>query len=208
MQRIKFVKKQHEIGDVYTFFFEKPAGFSYKAGQHGIFILPGLFRPHPFSFSSSPDETYLAFSTHLRLSSRFKRRLGGLNEGGRVYMIGPLMDFILKPGRKHVFLAQGIGITPFRSMVLAAKSHYPELSASLIHVSSTPHLFREITESSLTFSAYPSSSGEFHELLSATPTSAVFYISGSPSFITSVRQELINRGVEKSDIKADSFLGY
>lgn len=135
-------------------------------------------------------------TTHLRTSSRYKRHLG------------PLMDFTLQPGRPHVFLAQGIGITPFRSIALYVKAHHPEFSVSLIHVSSGSHLFREDTEASIGHASYPSSSSEFYELLLTVQTDAVFYLSGGPSFISGVRQKLSQKGVYRSDIKTDSFLGY
>lgn len=61
---LSFVKKVHVTDDIYTFYLTPNKQFKHAAGQHGIFIMPGLHRPHPFTLSSSPGEEFIAFSTH------------------------------------------------------------------------------------------------------------------------------------------------
>ncbi len=38
-RELKFVERRKETEDVYTFLFEKEEGVTWKAGQHGLFVL-------------------------------------------------------------------------------------------------------------------------------------------------------------------------
>lgn len=207
--RLSFLEKVHLSGDIYTFTFSKPIHINHKAGQHGIFILPGFYRPHPLSLSSAPEEEYISFTTHIRKSSRFKQRLMQLEKGDAIYMIGPILDFTLDTNSKnHVFLAQGIGITPFRSMLLHTSKHHSTDRTTLIHVDSRAHTFRELTESLATKAHYPTRSEEFKKIATKQDTNSTFYISGTPRFIKATQELLRSLGVEKERVKVDSFFGY
>ena len=204
-----FIDKVHEHDDVYSFRFEKPKGFTHKAGQHSIFFLANMSRPHPFSITSAPEEEYLSFATHIRSGSRFKQSLAHLKKGDKVYMFGPILNFTFKKNQNsHVFLAQGIGITPFRSMITHAdKMSLPD-SITLIHVARDVHTFREVTEKTSATTYYPRSSKEFRAALQKQNPKSIFYISGSPKFTRSSKILLHELGVKANHIKTDSFLGY
>jgi ferredoxin-NADP reductase len=104
--------------------FERPDGFTFKAGQFAELTLiappqtddEGSTRP--FSINSAPDDLDLRFATRLR-ESAFKRVLAELPPGTEVKVDGPFGDFTLHndASRAAVLLAGGIGVTPFRSMV-------------------------------------------------------------------------------------------
>lgn len=205
---LEFVKSAHETGDIYTFYFKKPKT-SHRAGQHALFILPGWYRPHPFSISSAPEEEFLAFTTHVDTGSRFKRKLKSMQPGATMIMIGPVLRFVLRAGnRSHVLLAQGIGITPFRSMMVSAGMRSIGAKIALIHVDSHEHAFQATTRQHASMAAYPASKVEFSQLLEKQSADQAFYISGSPVFVRETRTSLKKLGVAKRDIKTDSFLGY
>lgn len=209
MPSLKFIKKVHEHDDVYSFFFEKPKNLTYKAGQHGVFFLPGLYRPHPFSLTSAPHETEVSFSTKIREGSRFKQKLMRLKKGDAAYMFGPLMNFTFDSRyNSHVFLAQGIGVTPFQSMMAHATHSGMTDSITIIHVSRAGHTFKETTKKSSTTAHFPTSTDEFQGHLFTQDTQSVFYISGSPKFIRRTKQLLKELGVPSSRVKTDLFLGY
>ncbi len=136
---IPFLEKKQINYDAWNFYFEKPfqnaqgkpAGFKYRAGQYIKIKLPinnpdnrGISRY--FTLSSSPTEEYLCITTRI-IKSTFKATLSNLEKGARVEARGPWGDFVLdendkKPfqnaqGRQLIFLAGGIGLTPFRSML-------------------------------------------------------------------------------------------
>lgn len=207
--QLSFTKKKHETGDIYTFYFTPKKPLKHKAGQHGLFILPGLYRPHPFTLSSAPDEDYVTISTHIDTGSRYKKRLMNLKRGDKMQLVGPILDFTIQPNEtNHVFLAQGIGITPFRSMLVDAHNEKLPIKTTLIHVDKSDHAFQSITRKTATHAHYPKSSQEFNFYMNDLDTSSLFYISGSPHFIRQTRKYLLEMGVASNRIKSDLFFGY
>ncbi len=122
-----FDHAKDEASNIRTFYFrpEKPA--HYTAGQYTELALP---HPHPdkrggrrwFTLSSSPTEDLLSITTKYAGdddTSSFKRTLFKLKPGSEVHMADPMGDFVLPKliQTPLVFVAGGIGITPFHSML-------------------------------------------------------------------------------------------
>ena len=107
-----------------SFRFAKPSGWSYRAGQ---FVDITLLDPpetdaegnlRGFSISSAPREEVITITTRLR-DTAFKRVLQAMPLGTLVKMEGPFGDLRLHhAARPAVLLAGGIGITPFRSILV------------------------------------------------------------------------------------------
>jgi predicted ferric reductase len=94
--------------------------FSFRAGQFA-WILPSRnpFTPtyHPFSISSSTHASRLEFT--IKRVGGFTGSMRQLRVGDRVYVDGPHGSFTLEshPGMGYVFVAAGVGVTPFLSML-------------------------------------------------------------------------------------------
>jgi predicted ferric reductase len=94
--------------------------FTFRAGQFA-WILPSRnpFTPtwHPFSMSSSARGSRVEFT--IKQVGGFTDSLRQLRLGDRVYVDGPHGSFTLEdhPGMGYVFLAAGVGVTPFLSML-------------------------------------------------------------------------------------------
>lgn len=120
------LKSRREIAvGTMAFHFEKPEGFQFKAGQ---FVNLALIDPpetdtkgnrRTFSIASAPYEQDLIVVTRMR-DTAFKRILKTMPLGTAVKIQGPFGSLTLEenPSRPVVMLAGGIGITPFRSMIL------------------------------------------------------------------------------------------
>ena len=109
--------------DTKTFAFERPSDLEYAPGQFFFVLLVGSnesgTRPieHHFSFSSSPTETDVEFTTRMT-GHEFKNRLEMLEPGEVVHLAGPDGAFVLGPTMRRIaYVCGGIGITPARSTV-------------------------------------------------------------------------------------------
>ncbi len=124
------LKDREEVAErTMAFRFEKPAGWTFKAGQ---FVDISLIDPpqtdsegntRGFSISSAPHEEFLMVTTRMR-DTAFKRVLRTLPLGTQVKVEGPFGNLALhnNVARAAVFLAGGIGISPLRSIVVWAAS--------------------------------------------------------------------------------------
>ena len=74
---VKLTDKIERTSDITSFRFDPPKGFTYLPGQFFFVYIPAEVEGnimHHFSFSSSPSEPYLEFTTRMR-DSPFKKRL-------------------------------------------------------------------------------------------------------------------------------------
>lgn len=132
-----------ERGDAYTLVLkpEGHRGLAFKPGQFTwltILSSPFFIREHPFSFSSSAMQNGSVELTIKELGD-FTRTIKTLQPGTRAYLDGPYgafsVDFELAPG--YVFIAGGVGITPFISMLRTLADRRDQRSLVLFYGSKT-----------------------------------------------------------------------
>jgi ferredoxin-NADP reductase len=122
---VTFVKSVLEAENIRTFYFKPEQAFRYTAGQFTELTLP---HSNPddrgskrwFTLSSSPSQELLSITTKFDLKgSSFKNALQALQPGTSLKMADPMGDFVLPKLTQTplIFIAAGIGITPFRSML-------------------------------------------------------------------------------------------
>jgi glycine betaine catabolism B len=210
LRTLTLVSSEAIGGDVTSFSFTPKRQFGFRAGQHGLLFIPkgGM---KPFSIASSPAEETIMIGTRLSSGSKFKLALAALKPGDRVRFLGPLMNFTTA-GTRHelVFLAQGVGITPIRSILLDITDRGLAKKTTIIHVG-YDHAFRAETERLADSAVYPSTSESFRTaVLAATEhcPGATFMISGAPAFVKSTTTLLRDQAVDTSQIKPGTMLGY
>lgn len=123
----KLIGKEIVAEGTVAFRFEKPAGFQFEAGQSvDIKLLQereaGTGNVNrTFSLVNAPQESELTVATRMR-DSGFKRILNGLATGSVVKFSGPHGNMTLHSDlvMPAVFLAGGIGVTPFVSIIRQA----------------------------------------------------------------------------------------
>ncbi len=186
-----------------------------------------------FTLASSPTERSLRigvkFSEH---GSSFKQAMArNALPGTRILAAQVAGDFTMPKDQtqKLAFIAGGIGVTPFRSMVkylidrrerrdvvmLYANRRYDEiLYADVFQAAPSVFRFRPVYVLSEPESAPFAWSGERGRIDAEMIALQVpdyrdrlFYVSGSPALIQSVRQALRELGVKPDKIKTDSFAG-
>lgn len=117
--------------DTFEFVFDKPADFTYVSGQYMEWTIPhspadsrGVRRY--FTISSAPEDTTLRLGVKMYPNgSTLKQTLSSLSSGSVIYGMHPVGDFVLPANQETpvVFVAGGIGITPFMSMIRSHVAH-------------------------------------------------------------------------------------
>ncbi len=221
-----------------AFRFEKPAGFAFEPGQAIDVVLPEAASAdaqdarHTFSIVAAPFEDELVVATRMR-DSAFKRAIGSMPIGANLAIEGPTGSLTLHADRARaaVFIAGGIGITPFLSMlrqaahdrlaqalVLLYSNRRPEDAAYLDELTTLEQRngrFRCIatmTSISSSKQAWTGSIGPIDEALLQRAldglTGPVCYVAGPPGLVEAMRLTLGDVGVNDADIRSEEFYGY
>lgn len=203
----------------------------FEAGQWLELDLPhradGRGRRRTFSIASAPADGEIAVAMRVpEKASSFKRALAALEPGALVRATGVGGDFVLPPDPAVplLFVAGGIGITPFASQLRSIASG-PERDVVVVYSAAALEdmAYRELLRESgarvvVVSREAPSSLPEGWSHLSGRLTAErlaeavpdaprrVGFVSGSPSFVDSVRGALRSAGARR--IRTDAFAGY
>jgi ferredoxin-NADP reductase len=233
------LKERREIAEgTMAFSFSKPAGFEFVAGQSVDLTLlepaetdaKGPMRT--LSLASSPSEPDLLVATRMR-DTAFKRVLKKLPLGTSLKMEGPFgfMTLPKQTARPAVFLAGGIGITPFRSMLFQSAATQAGHFLLLFYSNRRPEdsaFLEELAELSEQNPNFTVAATMTHPENSRVPWKGeqgyinrdmlkkhagalkqpVYFIAGPPSMESAMRDLLLDLGVEEDDINSEGFAGY
>lgn len=146
--KLKLVKKVPESGDIVSLYFEPDMDLKWKPGQYLRYQLPNENSDERgedrfFSISSSPFEKLVRLTTRLPKGkiSTFKRELAKLKIGDEVEAFGPGGRFSLEDEKTNfIFIAGGMGITPFRSILTQLDYDKRKLNVTLFYANSTENI--------------------------------------------------------------------
>lgn len=210
---LKIIDKKTEINGCFSLIFQKPAGFFFYAGQYLDVKLGGDARA--FTISSSPTENFLMITTKYG-QSRFKKALEKLKADDTIQTSHPAGTFILDEEESAVFIAGGIGITPFRSMIKYAVSSKIKTPITLIYSNSDNNFLfkKELDEWQDWYGGLDieyintSKQGRLTHLPSTIYHLPIYYLAGSPSFVDDMAKILLEMGLDEINIRYDRFDGY
>jgi len=209
----------------FVFGLDKPMKFS--AGQYMEWTaehtsdLRGVRRY--FTIASAPEENELRIGIRFAENgSSFKKMLMEMPQGGEVTAAALAGDFTLpkNTAKKLVFIAGGIGITPFRSMLKSLIIKNEKRDIILLYSNRQPQhvAYKELlaeAETKLgikTHYVMTDSSGilDAAYIKNAVPDlkERTFYISGPERLVQGMKQALKSLGVNSSSIKTDYFPGF
>ena len=216
-------EKEHLIDNIWAFRFMPSEPLGWIAGQYISVELP---HDHPdgkgitrwFTISSAPYEGFFQITTRVTDSS-FKRALAALPIGGQLTMLDePHGNFVWQDSDKPlVFVAGGIGITSFRSILRQRAHDHLPLKVQVIYGNRTDDIaFKEELD------GYAASDPNFtveyvigEPLTVARITESVprlneslVYISGPTTMAMKLSAELKTAGLPRDQLKEDFYPSY
>ena len=234
----RLVRRETVAEGTMAFCFSKPSGFRHQAGQS---LVMTLINPpetdsegdaRTFTIASAPHEAELMVATGMR-DTAFKRVLKTAPLGTAVRIDGPNGEMVLHKdtARPAVFLAGGIGITPFLAMARHAanerlphclylfySNRRPEDAAFLGELQEMERLnpnYRLIATMAEPEKSAQRWSGETgfirREMLErhlADMTSPMYYFAGPPAMNMAMQKMLEDIGISEQAMRSEEFYGY
>lgn len=234
----RLVRRETVAEGTMAFYFSKPSAFRHQAGQSALVKLieppetDGKGDARTFTIASAPHEPELMFATRMR-DTAFKRVLKKAPVGTAMTIDGPNGEMVLHddPARPAVFLAGGIGITPFLAMARHAanerlphrlylfySNRRPEDAAFLSELQSIEQLnpnYRLIATMAEPEKSAQRWSGETgfirREMLErhlAGMTNPIYYFAGPPAMTMAMQKMLEAIGISEQAMRYEEFYGY
>ncbi len=238
IQEARLNRRETVAEDTMAFYFSRPAGFRYQAGQS---IALRLIDPpetdsegdaRTFTLASAPHEPELMIATRMR-DTAFKRVLRTAPAGMTVTIDGPNGEMTLHEDarRPAVFLAGGIGITPFLSMIRHAThkrlphrlvlfysnrrpddaAFLPELE-EMQYANSNYRLVATMAEPEKSVECWWGETGfirrDMLERHLPDLDSPVYYFAGPPAMTMAMRKMLEDIGIREQAMRYEEFYGY
>ncbi len=211
--------------------------FSFEAGQNADYTLidppytDAEGNTRTFSFAASPEhKDTIMIATRMR-DTAFKNALKSVPLGTKVQVTPAGGDMTLHEDamKPAVFIAGGIGITPFRSMIEdAALKHLPH-HLTLVYSNRTPAQTAFLSE----LEQWAVQNSNFRLVATVTDetdqpwshergkidaaflkkhlpelAAPIYYLAGPPGLVSAMRALLLGLGVSRDSIKLESFSGY
>lgn len=221
MPSLKLISSRPEAGNVHTFVFES-SGETWIAGQSQGWSLPHLggdesVHERWFTVSSAPSEGTMNISTRVS-QSLFKQALHSMKPGDIIETHDLGGDFVWEEepttGHEVVLVAGGIGITPFRSMLVERDAVGKSIAATLLYFNRNDEipfdgLLTELSDRHPEFRyvpivGTPISGDAILDRVQVAQGLTVF-LSGPEPMVESVGTELKSRGIH---VRQDWFPGY
>jgi ferredoxin-NADP reductase len=224
--KLTLAETKNELPGVVSFIFTPEEPLVWKAGQFMHVMLPHADADDRgaerwFTIASAPFEQRPMITTRIASDkgSTFKRTLHAMQQGSSVEMDYVDGDFTVEDTTKnYIFIAGGIGITPFHSILKEADHAGVALNVTLIYANRDRHV---VYKNELEAFAQKNPNIKIHYItnparideaavraLVSDLAAPSFYISGPEPMVKSLQEVLIGMSVPAEHIKIDDFPGY
>jgi ferredoxin-NADP reductase len=234
---LRLKEKVQIAPDTYDFIFAPARKFAFAPGQYMEWTLEhddvdSRGNRRYFTLASAPTEQHLRLGIKFyHASSTFKKALLSMEKGHEIVAAQLGGEFVLPRDARQscVFIAGGIGITPFRSMIQYLLDTHQKRPITLLYATKTPNeiVYKDIfdraeqelgikTVYSVTDPrnlppSWTGTVGRISPQLIKTMVpqyrSCIFYISGSRDMVDAFKDLLKGLGISNSHIKTDYFSG-
>lgn len=229
-----FKQKISRAKNIFSFVFEPEQPLSYQPGQYTELTLPHQNEDDRgskrwFTLSSSPTESSVFITTKLATEkgSTFKAALANLAPGTKVDLAAAEGDFTLPtdPAQPLIFVAGGIGVTPFRSIIQYLTDKKEKRPIQLLYAANSPGeiAFRDLFDNNpsieeVKYVVKEATDGwggavgildaaKIAELSGGLDGKEV-YISGPEPMVKALQKALEEGGLDSQRVKIDDFPNY
>lgn len=236
--KLHFIHREQVAADAWNNVFEKPENFVYEPGQFLEVDLKHADQDDRgetrwFTMSSSPTESQIMITTrHVDKASSFKNAFFNLKAGDSLEAKGPMGDFTLPqdPKTELVWIAGGIGVTPFRSqMKFLVDNQELDRKITLIYSNRTQadvafsQLWAKANNEMPYFTfvqtlvdevpkGWGGETGLVDEAMIKRAVKDIankhFYVSGPEPMVQAFHEKLIGMGIPEDHLHQDEFPGY
>lgn len=228
--KVKLLRKEKIANNTWLFVFEKPEEYIFIPGQYQTFILKlpnGKIDWRDMTITSSPSHNELWMVTKVSENpSLFKKALFALSIGETVDLEGPNGGFIIRENKRpHVFLAGGIGVNVFHSMIRSVVENKLSTPITLlasfskkediIFYEELKQLENEKIKVIYTLTKEKNWDGEKGRITekmikkyTKDITNPIFMIAGSVEMVDDINNMLLSMNIPMESIKIDYFTGY
>lgn len=224
--KLTLVSKKTETPDVTSFIFEPTEPLAWKAGQflhHVLHHLPTDDRGSDryFTNAAAPFENHVMITTRITkdAGSTFKKKLISLAEGKSIEISRVGGDFTLDDlSKDYVWIAGGIGITPYRSMLAQLDHEGKQPKITLLYANHDQNIvYKDELEDfakknpnfviKYVFSPEHIDEAKIKELVPDF-ASKIFYVSGPEPMVDALGETIKKMGIPDTNLKQDWFPGY
>lgn len=224
--KFRIEEKRKEVDDIYSFIFQPQEPVTWQAGQYALYRVShdnpdNRGETRIFTISSPPFQKRIMLTTNYSFeeSSSFKKALFAKKAGDVVEAIKIDGKFTVnKEYQKLVFIAGGIGITPFHAILLdlEEKKDYRDIilvysnknEEHIVFKDTLNNLAERYSKLNIKYIFSPQRADEnFIKETVPDLEERVFYISGPMRLVKAVEETLYQLKVDKENIKKDYFPG-
>lgn len=223
--KLKLKETKEEAKNVISFILEPQEPLSWRAGQFLHYVLhhePTDQRGSDrwFTVSAAPSEGHVMITTRKdeeRISS-FKNALFSMKAGDEIEISDVDGDLTVEDTtREYIFIAGGIGVTPFRAILKEAENQGQKLRVTLLYANRDDDIPFKAELDALAglnpdlkihyFSGQRIDEAAIRAVVSDIST-PLFYVSGPEPMVDAFGSMLKEMGVTKENLKQDWFPGY
>lgn len=218
---VQFIKKVHEVDNLWSLYFEPPKKLKFIEGQFLEWTL-SIKNPDKrgnsrwFTLSSSSEDKYLRITTRKSepLSS-FKKALFSLKKSQTVKCSSPMGDFVLPKDKSLplLFIAIGVGVTPFISILKLLEQTKIKRDIQFIFQVENPNNYvfeDEITNFDLSKLTITDQRIDANFILKnkMAKKDLTYFLAGPEELVEKITFDLIKNGIDPSKVVTDYFPGY
>jgi ferredoxin-NADP reductase len=221
--KLKLIEKKQEASDVISFIWESDEPLNWQAGQYLHYILhhePTDDRGSDrwFTIAAPPHENPRITTRFAEKSSSFKARLKKFEVGDTIEAEGVEGDFVVSdPEKEMVFIAGGIGVTPYRSIILDLAHNQKPIKIHLLYSNRNSEIvfkdeFEEVRKTHPEFKIDYIIGDRLDEskIKTLVPDyqEKLVYISGPEAMVENLGSALKEAGLKEDHLIQDWFPGY